>query len=583
MTARKDDRQISNKSNFQLHSAFSDRLRNVLVEAEKSFEISIPRSGDSGVSVGPLQLDLAKQDMFRKNLIEVGVRNKLIENSEKGRADADRLLRTRNGASADMVKKAEELGQKLASSSGAADAIGAAEKVQLDDVKSTVERVCGQAGVDAKAFCGSLQGQLELASHIHQFGTSTEKLEAYLRGETIELDSGKNKTKIEGPLTVEQFRDGFRGKTKWASGSTPGNDSRNRRVDGYYRKNGIDDGSKAKLNPPPKAEEPKPGVQEDKPDAAKPEKHSALPEDEVDAPVQSAEAAPAALTREDESRFIVGWTTQPDMTSRPIWGNEAQYDAYKAQQADAEAGASAANDVAPVQSASLQQPAPEQNTNLPDMAALMPDERSSRGPKVRNPDSGALADAVMQAGGTGLPIWTQMLLGRDAMTNGSRAAVKGLQNAINAATKPPGFDYHWGLGGREGRIDVDGDLGPQTMAGFGRAVDKHGDKGFARIYALDQFGRYTKGLDTGMSRIGDLEDTLASTLGQVTPDAGARAQETLNLARNMVGDRQRYAPLKVDGWVGPVTSDAFKRAYDTFGSTRLFERFAGPDFWDEGV
>ncbi len=176
-----------------------------------------------------------------------------------------------------------------------------------------------------------------------------------------------------------------------------------------------------------------------------------------------------------------------------------------------------------------------------------------------------------------------MLLGRDAMTNGSRAAVKGLQNAINAATKPPGFDYHWGLGGRTGRIDVDGDLGPQTMAGFGRAVEKHGDKGFARIYALDQFGRYTKGLDTGLSRIGDLEDTLASTLGQVTPDSGARAQETLNLARNMVGDRQRYAPLKVDGWVGPVTGDAFKRAYDTFGSTRLFERFAGPDFWDEGV
>lgn len=373
--------------------------------------------------------------------------------------------------------------------------------------------------------------------------------------------------KIEGPLTVEQFREGFRGKTKWASGSAPGNNSRNQNVDGYYKKNGIDDGSKAKVNPTP----PPPPIPVPRDNAATPEKHSALPEDEADAPVQSAEAAPAAPAREDENRYIVGWTTQPDMTSRPIWGNEAQYDAFKAQQAE------------PPSVASLQQPAPEQNTNVLEMASLMPDERSARGPKVWRPDSGALADAVMQAGGTGLPIWTQMLLGRDAMTNGSRAAVKGLQNAINAATKPPGFDYHWGLGGREGRIDVDGDLGPQTMAGFGRAVDKRGDKGFARIYALDQFGRYTKGLDTGMSRIGDLEDTLASTLGQVTPDAGARAQETLNIARDMVGDRQRYAPLKVDGWVGPVTSDAFKRAYDTFGSTRLFERFAGPDFWDDGV
>lgn len=575
---------MSNKSNLQLHSEFGNRLREVLVAAEGDSKISIPKSGNSGVSVGPLQLDLAKQDTFREQLIEIGVQNKLIEDSKKGRADADGLLRTRNGASAGMVKKAEELGQKLAGSPGAADALAAAEKAQLNKVKATVERICGQAGADAKAFCGSLQGQLELASHIHQFGPSTEKLEAYLRGETIELDSGKNKTKIEGPLTVEQFRGGFRGKTKWAGGSKDGSDSRNKRVDDFFQGNNIDDGSKTKLNPPaPPPPIPVPRDTAPKPDAAEPEKHSALPEDAADAPAQSAAASSAAPASEDENRFIVGWTMQPDMTSRPIWGNAAQYDAYKAQQAGADAGVEAANDVAPVQSASLQQPAPEQNTNLLEMASLMPDERSSRGPKVWSPDSGALADAVMQAGGTGLPIWAQMLLGRDAMTNGSRAAVKGLQNAINAATKPPGFDYHWGLGGREGRIDVDGDLGPQTMAGFGRAVDKHGDKGFARIYALDQFGRYTKGLDTGMSRIGDLEDTLASTLGQVTPDAGARAQETLNIARDMVGDRQRYAPLKVDGWVGPVTSDAFKRAYDTFGSTRLFERFAGPDFWDEGV
>lgn len=557
---------MSNKSNFQLHSEFSDRLRNVLVAAENSSKVSIPRSGDSGVSVGPLQLDLAKQDTFRKQLIEIGVQNKLIEDSRKGRADADGLLRTRNGASAGMVKKAEELGQKLAGSPGAADALAAAEKAQLDKVKSTVDRVCGQAGADAKAFCGSLQGQLELAAHIHQFGTDTKKLEAYLRGEQTELNYGKNKVKMEGPLSVERFREEFRNKTLWAENAGPGNRGRHEKLDGYYRSNKIDDGSKAKLNPPA----PPPPIPVPRDNAATPEKHSALPEDEADAPVQSAEAAPAAPAREDENRYIVGWTTQPDMTSRPIWGNEAQYDAFKAQQVEPPASL-------------LQQPAPEQNTNVLEMASLMPDERSSRGPKVWRPDSGALADAVMQAGGTGLPIWTQMLLGRDAMTNGSRAAVKGFQNAINAATKPPGFDYHWGLGGREGRIDVDGDLGPQTLSGFVRAVDKHGDKGFARIYALDQFGRYTKGLDTGLSRIGDLEDTLASTLGQVTPDAGARAQETLNIARDMVGDRQRYAPLKVDGWVGPVTSDAFKRAYDTFGSTRLFERFAGPDFWDEGV
>jgi len=559
--------------------------------------IAIPPKGKSGVSIGPRQMDLGQNPALRENLIRFGVDKGVIAAdkvdevrslfSEKYGSRLDPNSDKYDQALTAKSEKAQEWAGKIMMRPGADNILREAEIKHLQENAKGVEALCKDAPEAAKDFCNSREGQIEMLGMRHQYGNQADKaIKSVFTGEKVTIDIGgrKSTVQLEGKMDKEQFRKLIRDNTPY--GADPNNrngiEGRDRKMDKFYRDNKIDDGSKAKVNPTP----PPPPIPVPRDNAAKPEKHSALPEDEADAPVQSAEATPAAPAREDENRFIVGWTTQPDMTSRPIWGNAAQYDAYKAQQAVTEAGTPAANAPEPAmpQSASLlQQPAPEQNTNLLEMASLMPVERSSRGPKVWSPDSGALADAVMQAGGTGLPIWTQMLLGRDAMTNGSRAAVKGLQNAINAATKPPGFDYHWGLGGRTGRIDVDGDLGPQTMAGFGRAVDKHGDKGFARIYALDQFGRYTKGLDTGMSRIGDLEDTLASTLGQVTPDAGARAQETLNLARDMVGDRQRYAPLKVDGWVGPVTSDAFKRAYDTFGSTRLFERFAGPDFWDDGV
>jgi hypothetical protein len=198
---------------------------------------------------------------------------------------------------------------------------------------------------------------------------------------------------------------------------------------------------------------------------------------------------------------------------------------------------------------------------------------------VWNPDLAKLDEAVASVGAQDLAPWARNLLGRDVMANGPDAAVKGLQRAINEATKPPTFDYHWGLGGRTGRIDVDGDLGPQTRAGLGRAIDKQGEDGFKKLYALDQFGRYVQRVGRGRARVDDLEDTLAGTLGQAVPDAPERAQETLNM---FAEDREEPgAPLKIDGWVGPKTTEAFGTLLNKTSPDRMMERFAGKDFWDD--
>jgi hypothetical protein len=178
-----------------------------------------------------------------------------------------------------------------------------------------------------------------------------------------------------------------------------------------------------------------------------------------------------------------------------------------------------------------------------------------------------------------LPAWTKKLLGRDVLVNGADAAVKGFQRAINASTKPPAFDYRWGLGGRQGRIEVDGDLGPQTRAGLGRAIEKQGQDGFSKLYALDQFGRYVKNVDRGRAKLDDLEDAIGGTLGQAIQDASERAQEALNM---FAEDREETgAPLKIDGWIGPKTTEAFGTLLRKTSPERVMARFAGKDFWND--
>jgi hypothetical protein len=492
---------MTNNSTYRLDDSFRRHLPQAIAAAEGHGEVGFPRSGTSGLSVGAFQIDLAARPDEARRFIDAGVASGAIRN----RAEAERLFslrfdadRMRAGTPARTQFEADRtaamrLGEQALRHPEVRAVVDQASRRQVDDLVTATTRVCAQAAPQARAFCGSRQGQLEIATYLHQFGHGdTQKIESYLRGEAVTLGAGAQvrEVQIDGTLDAEQFRNGYQGSTRWGQTNRPGLTTRHLGIDGFLRREGIDDGSRARINPERRSEA------------------------EGTEPAQVAQARP---------------------------------DAEAAREQSANAGAGFARAAA-------------HRTNW-------------------TPDPAKIGEAVASLGAADLPGWTQNLLARDALANGEDAAVKGFQRAINAATKPPSFDYHWGLGGRTGRVDVDGDLGPQTRSGFGRALDKQGEDGFAKLYALDQFGRYVKNVDRGRAKLDDFEDTLAGTLGQAKPDAPERAQETINFARHDRGDP--FEPLKVDGWIGPKSTEAFKTTLHQFGPDRLMERFGGKDFWDD--
>ena len=182
-----------------------------------------------------------------------------------------------------------------------------------------------------------------------------------------------------------------------------------------------------------------------------------------------------------------------------------------------------------------------------------------------SPD-GAFVDLAKQVGGDGLPPLVSDLLGSGVSRTNPKSAVKLFQTTINALNKPEDFDWNWST---SGKIDVDGDLGPQTRAGFERALEKAGPDGFARKFALGQFRDYATRLDNGVERYENLAGAVDGSLGRVDRNAAATFQDYLNVARDNLPPHVRYEGLKRDGWIGPKTTDAFKTALYNFGAKNI--------------
>ncbi|MCM0021550.1 MAG: hypothetical protein NBV67_16280 [Tagaea sp.] len=495
----------SNTTN-RTDSSFRNLLRGAIIGAEGSEQVGFPASGRSGVSVTSIQIDLAGNPHVRRPFIDAAIKSGAIEN----RAEAERLFSIRydhermgpgQPGEAQFLRDqraATALAEKAMQSPAVRAVTDRAVERHIDKVAEATDRVCGRAAPQAQAFCNSTQGRLEVAAYIHQGNPDdTKKIEAYFRGETVTLGDGKGgqprNVKIQGTLDAEQFRNGYQGSTLWGQTNRKGLDSRHRRIGGFLRQQGIDDGSRARINPGQRSE--------------------AAPT-ERDAAQGASQASFAPEQMREQSANIAAASGQP-LVRRTSW----------------------------------------------------------------TPDPAKIGEAIASVHADDLPAWTRNLLGRDVLTNGAKPAVMGFQRAINAATKPPRFDYRWGLGGRQGRIEVDGDLGPQTRAGFGRAVEKQDEDGFKKLYALDQFGRYVANVDRGRAKLDDLEDTIGGTLGQAIPDAPERAQETLNM---FAEDREEPgSPLKIDGWVGPKTTEAFGTLLRKTSPNALTARFAGNDFWED--
>jgi hypothetical protein len=213
-------------SNSPLHPLFVRWLERALEAAEgaRPGQIALLTNGESGASLGRLQMDLSQQAALRGDLALVARRSLVA-------GDVDGLLakRVHLMTQAERATARRILEQVLERPHGAAW-LAKHERAMAVRVGLAVRRLIAGAAPEAADFAGSLRGQIEIACHLHQFGTgSTRMLADFLAGRRVTFESGRTAA-FRAPLDVEQFR-GFRRATQWGHENPRANESRHMRVD----------------------------------------------------------------------------------------------------------------------------------------------------------------------------------------------------------------------------------------------------------------------------------------------------------------------------------------------------------------
>ncbi|MFM7345435.1 MAG: hypothetical protein ACKO1J_08745, partial [Tagaea sp.] len=272
----------------------------------------------------PLQIDLAGNPGVRGPFIDAATNSGAI----KDRAEAERLFSIKydhermglgQPGRAQFFRDqadAKALAEKAMESPAVREVMDRAVERHIDKVAEATDRVCGRAAPQARAFCNSTQGRLEIAAYIHQGDPDdTKKIEAYFRGQTVSLGDGKGgqrrDVRIEGTLDSEQFRNGYQGSTLWGQTNRTGLNSRHKHLDDFLRQQGIDDGSRARINPGRRS----------------------------DAGAGQTQTAQAQAPAEPVRNWVVGLEPSPSGGTQIVWGTQDEYEASRAKEDAASAQA----------------------------------------------------------------------------------------------------------------------------------------------------------------------------------------------------------------------------------------------------
>lgn len=174
-----------------------------------------------------------------------------------------------------------------------------------------------------------------------------------------------------------------------------------------------------------------------------------------------------------------------------------------------------------------------------------------------------------------------------AGTDGYADAVKALQRGLNIlgeANPLPKRSPAYGPYTKLGPVTEDGSYGPQTDFALKHATARLGPTKVENAFAMGRFNTFARNAQRSGNAEG-LEEKTHSIFGPLfrNPSDGAAPkveagvlQETLN----QVGGSRRtgWQPLKVDNWIGPKTTDAFRTVLedeDADNLTRSFGRGLG--------
>jgi hypothetical protein len=211
---------------------FDAVLAEVLGDAEggPDGEVVAVDNAASGLSAGRFQIDLSQRPDLARRFADLAAAAKL-----PGADDAPLLARrTRDMTRAERAR-AVALGNAILATIEGKTALDAAEAAKFAELRDAVRRLANAAGPVARDFLTGLRGQIELACHLHQFGTgNVRKLQAYLNGAKVTFDfpgaPPEPPIVASDPLDLAGFRE-FRAATRWGREFPRARESRDLRVD----------------------------------------------------------------------------------------------------------------------------------------------------------------------------------------------------------------------------------------------------------------------------------------------------------------------------------------------------------------
>lgn len=225
---------MTKESKTELHPLYDVIVPEVLTEAEggKPGLVVALDNANSGLSVGRFQMDLSQRHDLADELADLARKGGWAEPADIGLIDR----RTRDLLPEER-RRAEALVRRSIQRGDGAGALARAEHLKLLQLRAAVLRLRGEATRFAAAFLGGLRGQIELACHLHQFGTgSTAKLTTFLSGVAVRFGEAglpAREVKAKAPLDLDGFR-AFRAATKWGHLNERARLSRDERVDRAY-------------------------------------------------------------------------------------------------------------------------------------------------------------------------------------------------------------------------------------------------------------------------------------------------------------------------------------------------------------
>jgi hypothetical protein len=217
-----------------LHPLYDPLLPEILAEAEggKTGLVVALDNANSGLSVGRYQMDLSQRRDLAAELAQIARKGDWAEET-----DIDLIDRRTRDLLPDERRRAETLVRRLIERGEGFTALARAETLKLLQLRKVVLRLCAGAPLLASEFLGGLRGQVELACHLHQYGSvGTARLEKFLHGETVrfyEASLPPREATAGDPLDLAGFRR-FREATKWGHLHERARLSRDVRVDRAY-------------------------------------------------------------------------------------------------------------------------------------------------------------------------------------------------------------------------------------------------------------------------------------------------------------------------------------------------------------